>query len=219
MNTGVLCYNYGVGKVFSHPTDPYQNTIHVGGEQQMTEQEFTTEELANEEWLAVSGFETHYEVSNLGRVRCWVAGGGRRRRQPRIKAIGKDKDGYSFIVLFCKGRRMKGYRVSRLVLLTFRPSSNASTLEASHKNNIRTDNRLTNLTWETRQENEDRKRTHGTRPLGENNTASKLSSKDVIAIKQLTIVRGDKRKLAKQYGISESAMGQIINGGTWKHLS
>jgi len=50
---------------------------------------------------------------------------------------------------------------------------------------------------------------------GEKNNLSKLTKKDVLAI------RKDKRKhaeIAKDYGISKGYVSQIINGITWRHL-
>ena len=64
------------------------------------------ENLENEEWRDVPGYEGLYEVSNMGRVKSlpkeWVIGKGRvRKHNGKILKPGKTRDGY-LNVTFCK---------------------------------------------------------------------------------------------------------------------
>ena len=95
-----------------------------------------------EQWRAVPGYEGLYSVSDLGRVRSHNAAKGRILK-PRVL----EGTGYRAITLCRNG--LKSYRhVAHLVLEAFvgpRPRG----YHACHGNSIRTDNRLTNLRWDT----------------------------------------------------------------------
>lgn len=162
------------------------------------------------EWRPVPGFEGIYEVSDDGRVRCWVAGGGQRRRMPREKKAQHSPDGYLFVVLY-RDRKRKGFMVSRLVLLAF-VGTPSEKMEASHTSGNKLDNRLQNLRWESRQANEDRKRDHGTRP-------AKLTEEDVIKIRSLKPLGIKRREIASAYSISMGSVTAIWSRKKWRHVA
>lgn len=118
-----------------------------------------------EQWRNVPGYEGVYEVSDQGRVRSKLryeqCGGMVRLRRERILKAWVDRDGYASVRL-SRDARTKQFRVSRLVLLAF--VGDGGTLEAAHKNHKRLDNRLSNLEWATRLENEQQKDAAGRRP-------------------------------------------------------
>lgn len=100
--------------------------------------------MKKEIWKQVPEYRK-YEVSTLGKVKSsnW--------KTKRILKKGINKRGYYFVRLSKKGQQEYFY-LSRLVLETFigpRPKGR----EASHLNDIKTDNRLCNLKWETPMEN------------------------------------------------------------------
>lgn len=109
-----------------------------------------------EEWRPVPGHEGHYEVSSEGRVRSL----DRRVAHPRHGAInvkGKplaqrlDRHGYKIVNLWRDGV-MKARKVHQIVLEAFvgpRPEG----IEVMHADDDRTNNRLENLSYGTRQEN------------------------------------------------------------------
>ena len=78
--------------------------------------EFTKEELANEEWRDVDGYEGEYQVSNLGRV-CSL-----KRGKPYLMKLSIVR-GYLHIHLKRNGR-FKNFTVHRLVLTSFLPNKN-----------------------------------------------------------------------------------------------
>ena len=106
----------------------------------------------NEEWKPVVGFESLYEVSNLGRVRSLD-----RRREitgecktacfypSRIKKQFLNKAGY-YQILLCKDGKQHMKIVSRLVAEAFLPNPN-NYPEVNHMNEVTSDNRVTNLEW------------------------------------------------------------------------
>jgi len=55
--------------------------------------------------------------------------------------------------------------------------------------------------------------------VGENNGSSKLTKEDVMVIrKSYSVGNRTQHVLAREYGVSRSAINEIINRRTWKHL-
>jgi hypothetical protein len=105
-----------------------------------------------ERWLAVRGYEGLYEVSDHGRVR------GRRG----ISRTGQTMRGYQTVRLY-KHFQRKALTVHRLVLEAFvgpRPAN----YECRHLDGDKTNNRISNISWGTRRENQLDNVRHGTHP-------------------------------------------------------
>ena len=120
----------------------------------------------SETWLPVAGFETFYEVSDLGRVRsldrlaCLGRGGVVGVRAGRLLSPATDsRSGYQVVSLWATPIR-RSARVHTLVLEAFvgpRPKG----FEALHDNGDPGDNRLANLSWNTPKMNAADTRRHG----------------------------------------------------------
>lgn len=209
-------------------------------------QEFTTEELANEIWKPVVGFEGFYSVSNLGRVM-------RMGNTPKCKVnrLLKPSDagstGYFSVSLSVDNKR-KGTDVHILVMAAFVgpcPSGH----NVNHKDTIKTNSRLANLEYTTFQantqhalrmgvmavgdrhpsrlhpENLPRGLDHWThkRPqnvlCGENRVNSKLTEKDVRRIRERYAQGGiTQREISTDYGVTTSAIAGVVTRKTWKHI-
>ena len=104
-----------------------------------------------ERWAAVPGYEGWYEVSDLGRVRSVTrtvrTSRGVRTYQGRILKRWVNARGYASVTLAKRGE-CKDWFVHRLVLQAFVGEAPAGT-ECCHGNDIRDDNRLVNLRWDT----------------------------------------------------------------------
>jgi hypothetical protein len=110
------------------------------------------------------------------------------------------------------------YKVARLVLLAFvGPCPDG--MECCHTNGNRTDNRLTNLRWDTPKANAADKRAHGTHPEGEGNGNHKLTEQDVRDMRRehragrLTYAEAGRR-----YRLTRSAAKKVIDGSLWSHI-
>ena len=159
-----------------------------------------------EVWKPVIGFDG-YEVSDLGRVRSFKC----RTTPGRILSPGwKGTARYKAVCLF--GEDFKRYeKVHHLVLCAFIGPCPEG-MEGCHNNGIHTDNKLSNLRWDTHtanmrdvcfSENKDRKK-------------RALSLSDVLSI------RADKRTgvtLALEYRVTSACISRIRLNQTWKHLS
>lgn len=68
--------------------------------------------MQEEIWKPVKGYEGHYEVSNLGRVKSIKFG------KEKIRVLNKDTSGY-YILMLCKDGQQKSHKVHQLVAIAF----------------------------------------------------------------------------------------------------
>lgn len=181
--------------------------------------------MRQERWKPVVGYETEYEVSNLGRVR---RTGRPRKGYPAhyiLKQHHGATGGYPFVRLCRSGRQGKSERVHRLVALAFLGQPPHG-YEVHHRNAIRTDARLHNLMYVSKSENCKIAFAMGhlTRFSGENNSHAKLSWRIVRSIRLLSPSLAPKRSkkrcnqircLARQYHVSDVTIYRILSKTTW----
>jgi hypothetical protein len=109
-----------------------------------------------EEWRVVPGWP-YYEVSDHGRVRSIdrviVDRRGRQcRKRGKILALQIREDGHLNVGLSSPGRSRRMAKVHALVLEAFVGPCPRG-MECLHRNDVGTDNRLSNLSWGTHTEN------------------------------------------------------------------
>lgn len=103
------------------------------------------EDLCQEEWKGIEGYDRKYLVSNLGRVYSL-------KSRKELKPYTSSK-GY-FYVSFSKKSKVKKYSVHRLVAINFIPKHESEeVLIVKHKDGVKTNNRVRNLEWVTYSEN------------------------------------------------------------------
>ena len=114
-----------------------------------------------ERWRPVPGYEGSYAASSHGRIRSLdrITDRGRNWRG-RLLTPTPMKNGYLLVTLW-RGGRQRTQLVHRLVLSAFHgPCPDGS--EALHRDGIRTNNYLENLSWGTHSENQLDQVCHGT---------------------------------------------------------
>lgn len=98
-------------------------------------------------WLEVSGFHGYW-VSNLGRIKSY-----RRSKDGIILKQRLNKKGYCLVTMSDDNNKKHFVQVHRVVLKTFNPVENMDELEVNHKDEIKTNNCISNLEWMTHTEN------------------------------------------------------------------
>lgn len=116
-----------------------------------------------ETWKWIPDYEDYYQVSDLGNVRSVTRRVGRRLLRGGPLKPGPSGAGYLQISLSREGV-VKRFDIHRLVLRTFLGEP-AKGQQACHENGNQTDNRLSNLRWDTPSANNLDKTRHGTNPL------------------------------------------------------
>lgn len=106
-------------------------------------------------WKDIPGYEGYYQVSTFGNVRSLdriVKGRwGKRLQHGSMMKLSEDFDGYLGVGLTKDGKQ-RGYRVNRLVAMTFIPNPDNLPI-VHHKDNNTKNNRVDNLEWATVQYN------------------------------------------------------------------
>ena len=169
----------------------------------------------SEIWKAVEGFETLYEVSNLGRVRRLYAGGedGWRILKPGLNKTGT---GYYQVTLSDGPRTVTNVLVHHLVGRAFiGPRPEGALLR--HLDGDSRNNRDTNLVYGTPAENQADRIRHGTHNKGERHGVSKLTDAQVAEIKR-RYRRGYGPALAAEFGVARHTITRIAAGKTWSHI-
>lgn len=112
--------------------------------------------LPNENWMAVRGYEGIYEVSNLSRIKSlprmvnsWK---GSRLTEEKILTPCVHKTGYSMVCLR-KDNNSKVCRFHILIAVAFIENP-FNKKQINHINGVKSDNRIENLEWRTNSENQ-----------------------------------------------------------------
>jgi hypothetical protein len=125
------------------------------------------------------------------------------------------KTGYS-IVSLCNNGLVKTHLVHRVILSSF-VENIENKPQVNHKDGVKTNNRVDNLEWNTRSENQIHSINIGLRHTrGENNSQCKLSENEVLSIFK---DERPQRKIAKEYGVSNITVCNIKKGYSWTHIT
>ena len=166
-----------------------------------------------EYWCAIPGYEGEYEVSDLGRVRSlerriWRESRGAwfsQRVPARVLRPGK-AGSYGHVSVSL--RRHNSRLVHQLVLLAFVGPCPPGQ-EVRHKNCNGGDNRLANLHYGTRAQNNVDSSKAGKR---------KLDPACVRRIRAIPPSESNARLVAAQFGVSRSTAWDVWYGHTWRHV-
>lgn len=110
----------------------------------------------HEIWKDITGYEGHYQISNLGRVRSLdtMAPNGNHvlvKKWGQIRKISISKQGYFIVGLF-KNNIQKTFKVHRLIAFAFIEKPSGKNI-INHKDGNKLNNSIDNLEWCTYKEN------------------------------------------------------------------
>lgn len=174
----------------------------------------------NERWLPVNwrGFEKHYSVSSLGRIRSEITRPG--TTAGKIKSCFAGQHGYVLAALSVGG---VNHRVGlhQLVALAFIPNPEGKRC-VNHKNGNRADNRVENLNWMTHKENSQ----HAMKDLGwaekrkrgSAHFRAKVTEAIVMEIRRKAAAGVMLKDIAAEVGLNASTVSSIVARRYWKHI-
>lgn len=172
-----------------------------------------------ETWRDIPGFDGHYQVSDLGRVRSCKTTHGEAGLTWHLRAPQPlPPYGHLMLVLYRHNQPHTRY-VHALVAGAFLGPCPPGH-EVAHNDGNPADNRVQNLRYATRKENQADRLEHGTMIRGEDASNHKLTESDVRDIRAAWAARTTSRRaLAERYGVSESAIQQIYLRKNWAWLT
>jgi hypothetical protein len=173
------------------------------------------EKTMKEQWLPIKGYETHYEVSNYGRVRNipriipMYCKGGQYLSKQTINKLSPNNKGYGRVFLSKHSKVCTKY-VHRLVAEHFCPNP-LGYKEVNHIDGNKENNRASNLEWVSRRQN----CVHARRNNLFIPAPSKLTIKEVDSIVAMRKNGVSRKEVAKMHGVGETNITCITSGRIW----
>ncbi len=161
-----------------------------------------------ESWKVVPETDGLYEASTLG---------GIRRDGKLIKPHTHRRTGYQYCSISIHGK-LFNRTIHRLIAKTFihNPMNKE---QVNHKNGIKTDNRVENLEWNTRSENQKHSIRTGLRTAkGTKNSQCKLDEISVRVIREAVDAGYPNGHIAKYFKISPATICDISKRRSWLHI-
>lgn len=187
-------------------------------------------------WLPVIGYEGSYEISNFGNVKSvdrWINYPSSIRhkygKEIKIKAFSQFAKGIHLVQCIVSS----GYSAVSLKINSINKTASihqmVATVFIENKNNLpqvnhidgnKLNNHVNNLEWCTASHNMIHAFRMGLKKpnIGESAGGCKLTTNDVLAIRQMIFNGISQRKIAAIYGMSQGAIRDISNRKNWSHI-
>lgn len=172
-------------------------------------------------WKDIAGYEGHYMVSSLGRVKSLCRKVDHRNRQitipEKIKELQIGTTGYYVLRLALNGES-RNHKVHQLVAKAFLPNKHNHPF-INHKDGNKLNNHYLNLEWCTPLQNNMHALENGLKVmrLGIEVHTAVLAPYQVIEIRNSKGILTE-REIAKRYNCSKGAIHGILSGKTWKNV-
>lgn len=176
--------------------------------------------MNQEEWRAVVGYESLYEVSSQGRVRSLRQRNkqvNRPREVPLVKRQSAHPISRHLTCTLSKNGVLIGCGVHRIVAAAFiGPCPHGK--QVAHLDGNPQNNTPANLAYVTATENQAHRRIHGTACFGQLNPNARLTDSDVIEIRRRYNAGEKAVALSKVFGTCSDNIRAVAKGVSFKHL-
>lgn len=160
-----------------------------------------------EQYIKIKDFPD-YEVSDHGNVR---------NKKGKILISAPDQKGYLMVGLR-KENKTYTKRVARLVAISFIPNPENKKY-VNHIDNNPSNNEVSNLEWNTQAENISHAVKQGRFNQGTLSPRTKFTEEQILEIrKRIANKEISQCKLAKELGVTQNCISEIVNRLTWKHI-
>ncbi len=159
------------------------------------------------QWQDIPGF-SQYQVSDSGEILSYHRG---KPRQLKVRL----SQGRAVVSLYQNGKQF--YTLVGPLILTIFVGPKPLGMECCHWDGNPMNNRISNLRWDTHQENVADSIRHGTFPVGSRNGRAKLIESDIALILRQASEGIPIKQIARNFGIDPATVRPIIRGDAWKH--
>lgn len=172
--------------------------------------------MIKERWKDIHNYIGLYQVSNIGRIKRLK--GFRRKNDRILKPVKRSKYGHGCVYL-SKDSNKKQCFIHRLVLETF-VGPCPEGMECRHLDGNPKNNKLSNLKWGTKKENQEDSKKHGTRVdnSGSKQWKAKLDDNKIREILQLLEMNESCASIANKFSVSVRNIYYIKQNKIWKHI-
>ena len=169
-------------------------------------------------FVAIEGYPGYYAGSDGMIYSSMSRGPGARpfgKKRFPMKPYRAKNGGYAMFGLYRDGKRSCALRACRLICAAFHGPCPANR-ECSHLNGDATDDRPSNLRWETPLENMARRVEHGTTLRGERNPCAHLSNREAARVRA-AYKRGvtTQAEIGARFGVSRGVVCGIVRCVTY----
>lgn len=184
----------------------------------VTQNHNSMQELEDEIWKDVPGFEGSYQVSSFGRIKALTRKRGLRTLKELIrKPVVMNK--YFSVYAKSPGKKNKQLRIHRIVALVFVPNPEKKP-HINHKDCNKFNNHYSNLEWCTPKENNlhaiENKLINPAK--GTKHWQNKLDETQVLTIRKCLNDGMTQQKLADYFKVHRTCISAIKLGYHWSHL-
>lgn len=172
-------------------------------------------------WKNIVGYEGHYQISNLGRVRSVdrvvLTPQGSSNLRGRVLLPGLGSHGRQNVSLYIDSTK-KTALVHRLVMRAF-VGPCPKGMECCHGDGNPLNNCLENLRYDSHKNNQAQRREHGTNFYGEKGFGAKLTNKQVLQVVERYNTGETQTAIAKSLCVTQSTISLIIIGKSWSEIT